>query len=255
MGCLPRRALYGSVDVDDELKQAHFVQRSSSVALEASSCAALPPVKRRRGVVNQTGYELHLGATCPAELPQLTSRPVVLVESRVHLFGVTIGAVTIQGDADMPDEFTQTSRSTQQHVPARCGVCCSRRNAKPCTRDRATAAGRGARPISNCCTAEKPPIGTRTTICCRANEPCCGHCRPAWRANSLSRSTRSTLISSIKPDSAYASSARAKPTRPRIGTIERPSSQQSSALVARCRARLLGCQPCAAAHDRRGRDG
>ena len=33
---------------------------------------------------------------------------MVLVESGVHLFGVTIGAVPIQGDGDMVDEFTQT---------------------------------------------------------------------------------------------------------------------------------------------------
>ncbi len=80
------------------------------MALGASWCAALPPVQRRCGVVNQTGDELQLGAAAvgPAELPQLTGRAVVLVESGVHLFGVTIGAVTIQGDADMADEFTQT---------------------------------------------------------------------------------------------------------------------------------------------------
>ena len=80
------------------------------MALGASWCAALPPVRRRRGVVNQTGDEFQLGACAggPAELPQLTSRPVVLVESGVHLFGVTIGAVTIKGDADMADEFAQT---------------------------------------------------------------------------------------------------------------------------------------------------
>jgi hypothetical protein len=89
----------GSVDVDDELKHAHLVQRSSSVTLGASWCAALPPVHRGCGVVNQTGDELQVRspAAGPAELPQLTSRPVVLVESGVHLFGVTIGPVTIQG--------------------------------------------------------------------------------------------------------------------------------------------------------------
>jgi len=32
----------------------------------------------------------------------------VVLESGVHLFGVTIGAVTIKGDADMADEFAQT---------------------------------------------------------------------------------------------------------------------------------------------------
>jgi hypothetical protein len=43
----------------------------------------------------------------PAELPQLTGRPVIVVQGGVHLFGVTIDAVTIQRDADVLDEFVQ----------------------------------------------------------------------------------------------------------------------------------------------------
>ena len=115
----------GSVDVDDELKHADLVQRSSSVTFGASWCAALPPVHRGCGVVNQTGDELQVRspAAGPAELPQLTSRPVVLVESGVHLFGVTIGPVTIQGDADMPDEFTQTRLVVTGNTFLRVAVC------------------------------------------------------------------------------------------------------------------------------------
>ena len=121
---LPRRALEGSVDVD-EMKRAHFVERSSSVAIGASWCAALPPVHRRRRVVNQTSDELQVGgpAAGPAELPQLTSRPVVPVESRVHLFSVTIGAVTIQGDANMRDEFTQTRLVVPSNTFLRVAAC------------------------------------------------------------------------------------------------------------------------------------
>ena len=50
---------------------SYLVQPSSSVALGASRCAALPPVHWRRRVVNQTGDELQLrsAAIGPAELP------------------------------------------------------------------------------------------------------------------------------------------------------------------------------------------
>jgi hypothetical protein len=70
--------------------------------------AALPPVRWRGGVVNQTSDLLNVRAAYgPAELPQLTGRPVILVQRRVHLLGVAISAVTIQRDADMFDEFVQ----------------------------------------------------------------------------------------------------------------------------------------------------
>jgi hypothetical protein len=68
---------------------------------------------------------------------------VVLVESGVHLFGVTIGAVPIQGDADMADEVTQTRLVVRSNAFLRVAVCCSRRNAKPYMRARATATGCG----------------------------------------------------------------------------------------------------------------
>jgi hypothetical protein len=71
---------------------------------------ALPPVRQRGRVVNQTGDSLKVGAPAagPAELPQLSGRPVVLVQSGVHLFGVAIGAVAIQRGTDMLDEAAQT---------------------------------------------------------------------------------------------------------------------------------------------------
>jgi hypothetical protein len=64
---------------------------------------------------------------------------VVLVKGSVHLFGITIGAVMVQGDADMLDEFTQTRLvvrgNTFLRVPA--GTAHAH-NAKACTRARAT---------------------------------------------------------------------------------------------------------------------
>ena len=106
---LPRRALEGSVDVDDELKRAQLVQRCCSVALGASWCAALPPVRWRGGIVNQTSdlLKVRTPASGPAELPQLTGRLVILVQSGIHLFGVAISAVTIQRGADALDQFMQ----------------------------------------------------------------------------------------------------------------------------------------------------
>jgi hypothetical protein len=81
-----------------------------SLALWTSWCAALPPVRWRGGVGNETSDALQVRAPAsgPAELPQLTGRPVILVQSGVHLFGVTITAVTIQRDGDTLDEFAQT---------------------------------------------------------------------------------------------------------------------------------------------------
>jgi hypothetical protein len=46
-----------------------------------------------------------------------------VVESRVHLFGVTIGAVTIQGDTDLPDEFMQTRLVVRSNTLLRVSAC------------------------------------------------------------------------------------------------------------------------------------
>ena len=48
---------------------------------------------------------------------------MVVVESGVHLFGVTIGAVTIQSAVDMADEFTQTRLVVRSDTFLRVAVC------------------------------------------------------------------------------------------------------------------------------------
>jgi hypothetical protein len=48
---------------------------------------------------------------------------VVMVKGGVHLLGITIGPVKIQGDADMPDEFTQTRLVVRSNTFLRVAAC------------------------------------------------------------------------------------------------------------------------------------
>ena len=86
---------------------------------------SLSPVRQRVRVVNQTSDSLQVGAAAagPAEVPQLSGRPVVLVQSGVHLFGVTIGAVTIERGTDMFDESAQTRLVVHGDVFLGVAVC------------------------------------------------------------------------------------------------------------------------------------
>lgn len=84
---------------------------------------------------------------------------MVLVKGGVHLFGITIGAVMIQGDCDMLDEFTQARLVVRGNTRLRVAACA----AHTATLSHDAKLGHHRRTwhtcYSNCCTALAPPIG------------------------------------------------------------------------------------------------